>query len=323
MRAVIAARPGGPDVLTVVELPRPVPGPGEVLIRIAAAGVNRADTVQREGHYPPAPGVTDVLGLECAGEIVELGESVTDLRLGGRVCALLSGGGYAEYVAVPAGQVAPVPEGLTMVEAAGALETAATVWSNVYALGGLAAGQTLLVHGGTSGIGTTAIQLAKASGATVVTTAGSDAKVRVCEELGADLAVNYRDSDFVEAMRSHDMTADVVLDMVGASYLSHNVEVLSTGGMLVVIGLQGAASGELALDQLLRKRATVTATSLRARSAAEKASIVAATAAHVWPLLADGTVRVVVHDSFALDDVTLAHEVMGRSEHVGKLVLTW
>lgn len=322
MRAVIAVRPGGPDVLAVVDRPRPVPGAGEVLVRVSAVGVNRADVVQRAGNYPPPPGVSDILGLECAGEIVELGEGVLDWHVGETVCTLLSAGGYAEFVTVPVGQVAAVPAGLTMVEAASVMEVAATVWSNVFWLGGLGAGDTLLVHGGSSGIGTMAIQLAAAVGATVVTTAGSDHKLKICRDLGADLAVNYREADFVREMASRNLKADVILDMVGASYLRRNVEVLDTDGRLVVIGLQGGATGELDLGQLLVKRASVTATSLRARSPQQKAMIVGKTVEHVWPLLAEAVIRPVVHQTFDLEDAAEAHRVMERSDHVGKLVLT-
>lgn len=322
MRAVVAVRPGGPDVLAVVHRPRPVPSHGEILVRVEAAGVNRADIVQRAGNYPPPPGASDVLGLECAGEIVELADGVLDRHVGEKVCALLSAGGYAEFVTVPAGQVAPIPPGLTMVEAASVMETAATVWSNVFWVGGLGRGDTFLVHGGSSGIGTMAIQLAAAAGATVVTTAGSDEKLQICRDLGADLALNYRTADFVAEMVSRDMKADVILDMVGASYLRRNVEVLNTDGRLVVIGLQGGATGELDLGQLLVRRGSVTATSLRARSPQEKAMIVGRTVEHVWPLLADKVIRPVVHQTFGLEDVAEAHKVMERSDHVGKLVLT-
>lgn len=322
MRAVVAVRPGGADMLAVVDRPRPVPAPGEVLVRVVAAGVNRADLVQRAGHYPPPPGASDVLGLECAGEIVELGEGVRDRLVGEKVCALLSAGGYAELVAVPAGQVAPVPVGLTMVEAASVMETAATVWSNVFWRAGLSRGETLLVHGGSSGIGTMAIQLAAAAGATVVTTAGSEHKLEVCRDLGADLAINYREADFVAEMTARGLEADVVLDMVGAPYLRRNLQVLRTDGTLVVIGLQGGATAELDLAKLLVRRASVTATSLRARSAQQKAMIVARTVEHVWPLLAASVVRPVVHQTFDLQDAGGAHELMERSDHVGKLVLT-
>jgi putative PIG3 family NAD(P)H quinone oxidoreductase len=322
MRAVIAARPGGPEVLTVVDWPVPVPAPGEVLVRVAAAGVNRADAVQRAGQYPPPPGASDILGLECAGEIVELGEGVHDRRVGERVCALLSAGGYAEYVTVPAGQVAPVPDGLSLVDAASVLEAAATVWSNVFWIGGLDRGDTFLVHGGSSGIGTMAIQLAAAAGARVVTTAGSDQKLDVCRALGADLAINYRAADFVVEMASRGIKADVILDMIGAPYLARNVEVLGADGRLVVIGLQGGATAELNLGELIVRRASVMATSLRGRPPEEKAMIVGKTVEHVWPLLARGVIRPVIHETFDLQDAAQAHEVMERSDHIGKLVLT-
>jgi putative PIG3 family NAD(P)H quinone oxidoreductase len=309
-------------MLALVNRPRPVPAPGEVLIRVAAAGVNRADIVQRTGNYPPPPGSSDVLGLECAGEIVELGEGVLDRDVGDPVCALLSAGGYAEFVSAPAAQVASIPAGLTMVEAASVMETAATVWSNVFWLGGLQRGDTFLVHGGSSGVGTMAIQLAAAVGATVVTTASSEHKLTICSDLGAAVAINYREADFAAEMAARNLRADVILDMVGASYLRRNVEVLGTGGRLVVIGIQSGSLGELDLGQLLVRRASVTATSMRARPPEEKALIVRGTVDHVWPLLAEAVVRPVVHQTFDLTDAAEAHRVMERSDHVGKLVLT-
>jgi putative PIG3 family NAD(P)H quinone oxidoreductase len=262
------------------------------------------------------------LGLECAGEIVELGEGVVDHRIGDQVCALLSGGGYAEFVAVPAGQVAPIPAGLSLVEAASLMEAAATVWSNVFWLGGLGRDDTLLVHGGSSGIGTMAIQLAAAAGATVVTTAGSEEKLAACRELGAEVAVNYRQSDFVEEMSSRDLKADVILDIVGGPYLKRNVQALAHHGRLVVISLQGGAVGELDLGQLLSRRASVFGTSLRARSPQQKAMIVAKTVEHVWPLLTEGKVRPIVYRTFGLEEAALAHAALEQSDHVGKLVLT-
>ncbi|QJU52715.1 NAD(P)H-quinone oxidoreductase [Herbiconiux sp. KACC 21604] len=322
MRAVIASRPGLPEVLALVDRPRPVAAPGEVVVRVEAAGVNRADLSQRAGNYPPPPGASDVLGLECAGEIVELGEGVHDRQLGEKVCALLPAGGYAEFVAVPAGQVAPVPAGLSMIEAAAVMETAATVWSNVFWVGRLDRGDTLLVHGGSSGIGTMAIQLAAAAGATVVTTAGTEEKLEACRTLGAALAINYRESDFVAEMRARGLEADVILDLVGASYLRRNVEVLAADGRLVVIGLQGGATAELDLGALLVRRASVTATSLRARPLPEKAMIVRGTVEHVWPLLESGAVRPIVHQTFDLADAAEAHRVLERSDHIGKVVLT-
>jgi putative PIG3 family NAD(P)H quinone oxidoreductase len=321
MRAVTAPDPGGVDALRVVDRPQPEPAPGEVLIRVTAAGVNRADLMQRKGFYPPPPGVTDVLGLECSGDVVAAGQGVTDLPPGTHVCALLSGGGYAEYVAVPAGQVATVPLGVSLVDAAGLMEVAATVWSNVFMMGKLQHGETLLVHGGGSGIGTMAIQLGKAFGARVVVTVGSPEKAEFCRELGADLVIDYKQQDFAEEMASRGMTADVILDIIGAKYLDANVSVLSTAGRLVVIGLQGGVKGQLDLGALLAKRAAIMATSLRARPSSEKAAIVSAMVAQVWPLIADGTVRPIIHATYPLDDVRQAHQVLEDSSHTGKILL--
>jgi putative PIG3 family NAD(P)H quinone oxidoreductase len=322
MRAVIAPQPGGVEALEVVDLPRPEPGPGEVLIRVAAAGLNRSDLLQRQGLYPPPPGVSDVLGLECSGDIVAAGEGVTDLPPGTHVCALLAGGGYAEYVTVPAGQVATVPLGISLVDAGGLMEVAATVWSNVFMMGKLQHGETLLVHGGGSGIGTMAIQLAKAFGARVVTTVGSPEKAEFCRELGADVAIDYKQQDFAAEMKAAGMTADVVLDIIGAKYLEANVSVLSNAGRLVVIGLQGGVKAELNLGALMSKRAAVMATTLRARPTTEKAAIVSAMVAQVWPLISDGTVRPITHATYALADVRQAHQVLEESSHVGKVLLT-
>ncbi|MRJ99917.1 MULTISPECIES: NAD(P)H-quinone oxidoreductase [Aeromicrobium] len=322
MRAVTAPTPGGVDALEVVDRPAPEPAPGEVLIRVTAAGVNRADLLQRQGFYDPPPGSTDVLGLECSGDIVSVGEGVTDLQPGAHVCALLTGGGYAEYVSVPAGQVATVPSGISLTEAAGLMEVAATVWSNVFMIGKLQHGETLLVHGGASGIGTMAIQVAKAFGATVVVTVGSEDKAAFCRELGADVVINYREQDFAEEMKSAGLRADVILDIIGAKYLASNVSVLNTAGRLVVIGMQGGTKAELNLAALLTKRAAVMATSLRARPSNEKAAIVSAMVAQVWPLIADGTVRPIVHATYPLEDVRQAHQVLEDSSHIGKVLLT-
>lgn len=322
MRAVVVSEPGGVEALEVVDVEVPRPGPGEVLVRVTAAGVNRADLMQRRGFYDPPPGATSVLGLEASGDVVELGEGVTELTVGEHVVALLAGGGYAEYVAVPAGQVAVAPRGVDLVDAAGVVETAATVWSNVFMMAKLQHGETLLVHGGASGIGTTAIQLAKAFGAHVVTTVGSADKAAFCAELGADVVVNYREEDFVEVMRERDLAADVVLDIIGAKYLDRNVRVLNTAGRLVVIGLQGGVKGELDLNRLLMKRAAVMATSLRARPTAEKAAIVSAMVAQVWPLVEDGTVRPVIHERLPLERVRDAHQLLEDSSHTGKVLLT-
>ena len=321
MRAVIAPEPGGPDALQVVELDDPEPGLGEVLVRVAATAVNRADTLQRQGHYTPPPGATEVLGLECSGTVAALGEGVTGWSVGDEVCALLAGGGYAELVAVPAGQLMPVPDGLDLVQAGSLPEVACTVWSNVFMIAGLQPGERLLVHGGAGGIGTMAIQVAHALGATVFTTAGSKEKLAVCAELGADRTLHYPAPDFVEVLREAG-GADGVLDNMGAKYLPRNVDALATEGRLVVIGLQGGTKGELDLGMLLRKRGAVIATTLRARPPAEKAAITAAVAEHVWPLVADGRVRPVVHTALPLDRVSEAHRLMDESGHIGKIVLT-
>ncbi|GAA0200972.1 NAD(P)H-quinone oxidoreductase [Cytobacillus oceanisediminis] len=308
--------------MQVVDVEAPEPGPGEVLVRVTAAGVNRADLMQRQGFYDPPEGATPVLGLECSGDVVALGEGVTEFSKGEHVVALLSGGGYAEYVAVPAGQVAVAPRGVDLVDAAGLMEVAATVWSNVFMMAKLQHGETLLVHGGASGIGTMAIQLAKAFGARVVVTVGSAEKAAFCRELGADLAINYRETDFVDALDEAGLKADVILDIVGAKYLDQNVRALNTAGRLVVIGLQGGVKGELNLNRLLMKRAAVMATSLRARPTQEKAAIVSAMVAQVWPLVADGTVRPIVHARMPLDQVRDAHQVLEDSSHTGKVLLT-
>jgi len=320
MRAVVVNEPGGVDALEVVERPDPEPRPGEVVVRVRAAGVNRADVLQRQGLYKPPEGATDVLGLECSGEVAALGDGVSGFAVGDPVCALLSGGGYAELVAVPAGQVAPVPEGLDLVDAGGLMETTCTVWANVVMLGGLEAGQRLLVHGGGSGIGTTAIQVATALGARVATTVGSDAKADFCRELGADLVVNYREQDFAEVLR--DDPADVVLDIIGAKYLASNISVLAKNGRLVIIGLQGGVKAEINLSALMSHQGSVAGTLLRARSAEEKAEIVADTVRHVWPMVSDGLVRPVVHASFPFDEVAAAHQVLEDSSHIGKVLLT-
>jgi len=321
MRAVIVPEPGGLDALTIADLPTPEPQAGEVLVKVEAAGVNRADLLQRQGFYPPPPGASDVLGLECAGTVAALGPDVTEFAVGDPVAALLTGGGYAEYVVVPTGQVTPIPAGLDAVQAAAIMETACTVWSNLVMVGRLSAGETLLVHGGSSGIGTMAIQVAKEIGARVVTTVGSSEKATAVTALGADLVINYRDHDFAEAMAGAGISADVILDIMGAKYLAPNVNALSVGGRLVIIGLQGGIAAELNLGLLLMKRASVTATSLRARPTAEKAEIVAATRANVFPMIESGAVRPIVHATFPLADVASAHRILEESSHIGKLVL--
>ena len=320
MRAVIALEPGDPDVLSIQETDQPIPADGEVLIRVAAAGVNRADLLQTAGHYPPPPGISEVIGLEVSGVIEACGPGVAEWQPGERVMALLSGGGYAEFVVVPAGQVAHVPQGVSLVAAAGIMETLATVWSNVFMTAGLQPGQTLLVHGGGSGIGTMATVVAKARGARVITTVGSERKAEASRELGADLVINYRDEDFVEHVKAAG-GADVILDIMGAKYLSRNVTALKTGGHLVVIGLQGGVKGELNLAALLNKRASVTATSLRFRPVVEKSAIVAELAEQVLPLFASGQLAPVIDTTFGMDQATEALEHVAASAHIGKVVL--
>ena len=317
MRAVIYDSPGDPSVLHLGEVPDPVAGPGEVVVDVAATAVNRADLLQRQGLYPPPPGASAVLGLECSGRIAALGEGVTGWSVGDEVCALLAGGGYAEKVAVPVGQLMPVPAGVDLVSAGGLPEVAATVWNNVVQVGRLAAGETLLVHGGGSGIGTMAIQVGRLLGARVAVTAGSQAKLDRCAELGAAVLVNYRDEDFVAAVGG----ADVILDVMGAAYLQRNLEALRPDGRLVVIGLQGGATGELNLGLMLGKRLSVSATGLRGRPLEQKAAICAAVVAGLWPAVADGRVRPVVDRVLPLADAAEAHRVVAESEHVGKVVL--
>ncbi|WP_447643962.1 NAD(P)H-quinone oxidoreductase [Nocardioides zeae] len=324
MRAVIAPEPGGPEALVLTERPDPEPGPGEVLVEVAATAVNRADLLQRRGFYPPPPGASDVLGLECSGTVAALGEGVEEegrWSVGDEVCALLAGGGYATHVVVPAGQLMPLPPGIDLVTAAALPEVACTVWSNVVTVGGLRSGDTFLVHGGAGGIGTFAIQLASALGARVFTTAGSAEKRTFCEGLGAERAIDYREEDFVAVLREAG-GADVVLDNMGAAYLTRNVDALATEGRLVVIGMQGGAKGELDLGRLLAKRASVHATSLRARPVEEKAAICAAVAEHVWPLVGSGAVRPIVHATLPLEQAAEAHGLLEESSHSGKVLLT-
>src|SRR3954447_20000042 len=323
MRAVVISRPGGPEVLTWQEVPDAVPGPGEVLVEVAATAVNRADLLQREGHYEPPPGTSPYPGLECSGRITGLGEGVEGWSVGDEVAALLTGGGYAEQVAVPVGQLLPVPAGVDLVPAAALPEVTCTVWSNVFMLAGLRPGETLLVHGGSSGIGTMAIQLGRAMGARVAVTAGSADKLERCRELGAEVLVNYRDADFVEAVRAatDGHGADVVLDNMGAKYLARNLDVLATSGRLSVIGLQGGTRAELDIGLLMRKRGAVFSTSLRARPADEKAAIVASTREHVWPLIESGDVRPVVDRVLPMADAAEAHRLVEQSTHVGKVLL--
>lgn len=324
MRAVTQTSPGGPETLSVTEVPDPVVAPGEVLIEVAATAVNRADLLQRQGFYPPPPGASDVIGLECSGTIVAVGDEVTGWAVGEEVCALLAGGGYAGLVAVPAGQVLPVPDGIDLITAAALPEVACTVWSNVFMVAGLRPEEVFLVHGGAGGIGTFAIQLAAASGARVFTTAGSPDKLERCRELGAEVAISYRDEDFVEVLRAatDGHGADVVLDNMGAKYLGRNVDVLADEGRLVVIGMQGGAKGELDLGRLLSKRGAVIATSLRGRQADGKARICASVVEHVWPLVADGSITPVVSAVLTLDEVADAHRLIESGDNIGKVLLT-
>lgn len=323
MHAITIRAPGGPDVLTWTEVPDPTPAAGEVLIEVAAAGVNRADVLQRQGAYPPPAGAPAWPGLECSGRIVAIGGAVAGWAVGQQVAALLSGGGYAELVAVPTQQLLPIPTGVDLLSAAGLPEVACTVWANLFGLASLQAGETLLVHGGASGIGTFAIQLGRARGARVAVTAGGPAKLARCAELGAEILVDYRAEDFVaelsRATAGHG--ADVVLDIIGAAYLARNVAVLATGGRLVIIGLQGGRQAELDLGVLLAKRATVAATSLRARPAEQKAQIVAQVRAEVWPLLESGAIRPVIDSSFPMPAAALAHQRLEASQHTGKILL--
>ena len=324
MNAIAIREPGPPEVLVPIERPTPDILPGEVLVKVAAAGVNRPDVMQRQGRYPPPPGASDIPGLEIAGEIAAVGADVKSWRTGDRVCALVSGGGYAEYCAAPAPQCLPIPAGMDLVHAAAIPETFFTVWTNVFERGRLAAGESILIHGGSSGIGTTAIQLAHALGARVITTAGSDEKCAACASLGADVAINYRTADFVAAVReaTSGRGVDVVLDMVGGDYLQRNIECLAMDGRLVQIGQLGGATSQINTGLILQRRLWVTGSTLRARSVAEKGAIASAVHKSVWPLLEAGTVHVPVHATFPLAKAAEAHRVMESSAHIGKLVLT-
>lgn len=324
MRAIAIRAPGGPEVLVPVDLPTPAPGPGEVLIRVAAAGVNRPDVMQRQGHYPPPPGAPDTPGLEVAGTVAALGADVQGLGVGDAVCALVAGGGYAQFCVAPAPQVLPVPAGLDMIQAAALPETFFTVWSNVFDQARLRAGETLLVHGGSSGIGTTAIQLARAFGARVIATAGSAAKCAACTALGAQRAIDYRNEDFVQVVQ--DLTAgqgvDVVLDMVGGDYVERNLRCLGRGGRHVSIAFQRGHKVTLSLLPVLQKRLVLTGSGLRPRPVAEKGAIAAALRENVWPLLEAGAVRPVIDSTFPLEQAAAAHARLDAGTHIGKIVLT-
>ena len=324
MQVVEIAAPGGPEQLKVATRPLPQPAAGEVLVRVAAAGVNRPDVMQRQGRYPPPPGASDLPGMEVAGEIVELGPGVSGLALGDQITALLPGGGYAAYAVAAAPLCMQVPAGLTMVEAAAIPETYLTVWTNLFERGGCKSGDTVLIHGGTSGIGTTAIQLAAAWGARVFATAGSPQKARFCEKLGAERGIEYRTEDFVAVIRA--ATAgygiDVTLDMVAGSYVQRNLDVAAVEGRVVTISMLGGSRAEINMNSILPKRLTLTGSTLRSRTVAQKAAVADAVRRNVWPLLAAGRVKPVIHQTFPLAQASEAHRLMESSSHIGKIVLT-
>jgi putative PIG3 family NAD(P)H quinone oxidoreductase len=315
---------GPPEVLKPVERPLPRPGPGEILIKVAAAGINRPDVMQRKGLYPPPPGAPDIPGLECAGTVAAVGPSAERYKPGDAVCALVAGGGYADYCLAPEPQVLPVPQGLSFIQAAALPETFFTVWTNVFDRGRLAAGESVLVHGGTSGIGTTAIQLAAAFGARVFATAGSAEKCAACRDLGADVAINYREEDFVARIKeaTEQRGVDLILDMVGGSYTPRNLDALAIEGRLVQIAWMGGSKVEADFTKLMTKRLTWTGSTLRPRPVAEKGEIARSLEAKVWPLLASGRVKPVIHATFVLAEAAKAHALMETSAHVGKIVLT-
>jgi NADPH:quinone reductase len=324
MSVIEIAAPGGPEQLKLVQRPVPRPGDEEVLVRVAAAGVNRPDVMQRQGRYPPPPGASDLPGLEIAGEIVALGPKVSGLSVGDKVTALLPGGGYAAYAVAAAPLCLPVPSGISMVEAAAIPETFFTVWTNLFDRGRCQAGDTVLIHGGTSGIGTTAIQLAAAWGARVFATAGSDDKARACERFGAVRGINYRTEDFVEVMRAETggKGVDVTLDMVAGSYVPRNLEIAALEGRIVVISLLGGSRAEISMSMILTKRLTLTGSTLRTRTVAQKAAVADEVRKNVWPLLTAGRVRPIIHATFPLAEASEAHRLMETSNHIGKIVLT-
>lgn len=322
MHAIEIAGKGGPEVLKRVERPMPEPGPGEIRIKIAAAGVNGADLAQRRGVYPPPEGASDLPGLEVAGTIDKLGDGVAGFTQGDRVCALLTGGGYAEYCTVPAGQVLALPENVDTVAGAGVMEALATVWTNVFEAGQLKAGETFLVHGGASGIGTTAIQLAKLFGARVFATCGSDEKAARCRALGADRAINYRTENFADVVKSEAGGVDVILDIIGGPYLDGDIKALARGGRLVFIAFNGGRMGELDIARVMMNGLTVTGSTLRGRSLAEKARLIQAVRQEVWPLLASGAFKPVIDSCYPLEQAAEAHRHMEAGNHVGKIVLT-
>eukprot|EP00268_Persea_americana_P040111 TRINITY_DN3976_c0_g1_i5.p1 TRINITY_DN3976_c0_g1~~TRINITY_DN3976_c0_g1_i5.p1 ORF type:complete len:326 (-),score=49.53 TRINITY_DN3976_c0_g1_i5:700-1677(-) len=323
MKAVVITSPGGPEVLQVQEVENPRIGDDEVLIKIGATALNRADTLQRKGSYPPPEGASPYLGLECAGTVESVGKNVTRWRVGDEVCALLSGGGYAEKVAVPAGQVLPVPRGISLIEAASFLEVACTVWSTAFLMSQLSAGETFLIHGGSSGIGTFSIQIAKHQGARVFVTAGSQEKLTFCKELGADVCINYKTEDFVARVKEETggKGVDVILDNVGGPYFQRNLNSLNVNGRLFIIGFQGGTVTEANLGCMLARRLTVQAAGLRTRSPENKALIVSEVEKNVWPAIAAGKVKPVVYKSFPLYEAAEAHRLMESSNHIGKILL--
>lgn len=323
MKAVEIAQPGGPDVLRLVARPVPRPGAGDVLVQVAAAGVNRPDLMQRQGKYPPPSGASDIPGLEIAGTVVALGDNAARWRLGDRVCALVAGGGYAEYCAAPAVQCLPVPKGRTFIEAAAIPETFFTVWTNLFQRGRLQKGERVLLHGGSSGIGTTAIQLAHALGAIVFATAGTDDKCAACARLGASLCINYRTADFVEVVRAETdgHGVDVILDIIGGDYLEKNIACLALEGRLVQIGLMGGPRAHINLTPVLQRRLTLTGSTLRARSVEEKGALANEVETHVWPLLESGKVGPIIHATFPLEAAAEAHRTLESGSHIGKIVL--
>lgn len=324
MTAIMAIKAGGPDVLQSKVVPTPEPGPHEVLIKVHAAGVNRPDAKQRAGDYPPPPGVTDILGLEVAGIIVDIGEAVDPSNLGRKVCALVAGGGYAEFVVAPLPQVLPIPEGLSMIEAAAVPETTFTVWTNMVRIGRLKRGESILIHGGTSGIGTTAIQIAKALGASVYVTAGSDDKAKKCLDLGADAAINYRTADF--AKRVLELTdgrgVDAILDIVCGDYLTRNLSCLAEDGRLIVISFLGGGTAEVDFKKLARNRHTICGSTLRPQSVSQKQAIAEEILEEVWPMITAGLYRPLIHSMHDLNDACVAHQEMEDGNHMGKIVLT-
>ena len=324
MRAVVCEGAGGIEILKIGEIEDPKPAGDEVVIDVVAAGVNRADLLQRQGHYPPPPGAPGTIGLEVSGIISAIGAEVEGWSVGDECCALLAGGGYAEKVAVPAPQVMPVPEGLDLISAAALPEVVATVWSNVFMTAHLKDGETLLVHGGSSGIGTMAIQLGVAHGARVLCTVGSTDKMEFCTRLGADVAINYKEAEWASVVQeaTGKAGADVILDIMGAKYLADNVKSLAYGGRLVVIGLQGGAKGEVDLGRLMSRRGSITGTTLRSRSVEDKGRILAEVVGHVWPLVTEKKVRPVVHETFPLAEVARAHKTLEDSTQIGKVLLT-